>query len=253
MSIIDFTIFRKPTENLLHGEGRSKYGKGRIISFDPKDRKFSMARAASFAVTRPSYFWETGPLWDQGFTSECVAYSAEALLLAAPTRNKLYLTHNRLYNLCKLNDEWDGVNYDGTSVRAVMKVLQAAGLIGEYVWATDIAPVRAWLLMKGPVILGTNWYTGMYNVNPFTGFIRPTGQPDGGHAYMLRGADDRILCPDGSRGAVRVFNSWGLRWGQQGKAWLSYRDADALIKNYGEAVTPVEMYNTTPKIVTGVV
>jgi hypothetical protein len=228
-------------------------GLGRLVSIDPRDKEFRMSAVAPIAVTRNKMMWETGPILNQGTTSECTAYAAEQLLLSAPVKNKMYLTPNQLYRLNQLNDEWPGENYHGSSVRASMKVLQAAGLIGEYVWASSIDPVRRWVLMKGPVILGTNWYSGMNNPSRLTGFVRPTGKPVGGHAYMIRGADDTIKCPDGSKGALRIINSWGNTWGQQGKAWLSYKEADGLIKNNGEAVTPVELFNVTPILIDGVI
>jgi hypothetical protein len=228
-------------------------GLGRLVSLDARDKNFRMRAAlAPITVTRSVAFWETGPVLNQGATYECTAYSAEQLLLSAPVKNKMYLTPHELYHLNQLNDEWPGENYDGSSVRAAMKVLQTAGLIGEYVWANSIDPVRRWLLMKGPVILGTNWYAGMMSPDSL-GFIRPTGASVGGHAYMLRGADDNMVCPDRSKGAVRIINSWGLQYGQQGKVWLSYNDADKLIKELGEAVTPIEQYNVTPRIITGVI
>lgn len=254
MSLIDLLKpSHAPTHNLLTEKSEIPYGKGRIVSFDPRDQQFRMGAAAPLQVTRSSQFWQTGPILNQGNTYECTAYAAEQLLMSAPVLNKMYLTPNKLYLLNRLNDEWAGEAYDGSSVRGSMKVLQAAGLIGEYVWADNFDPVRRWVLMNGPVIFGTNWYTDMYTPNARTGFIRPTGKPDGGHAYMIRGADDNVKCPDGSKGAFRICNSWGESWGQQGKAWLSYKDADALIKNQGEAVTPVETYNKKPKVITGVV
>jgi hypothetical protein len=254
MSLLDF--FKSPhvpTHNILGEKSPMPFGKGRIVSFDPRDKKFLMGKAAPIEVTRSAHFWETGNILDQGKTYECTAYAAEQLLMSGPVKNKMYLTPNKLYRLNRLNDEFPGENYDGSSVRASMKVLQATGLIGDYVWADGFDPVRRWVLMRSPVIFGTNWYMDMYTPNRITGFIRPTGRPDGGHAYMIRGADDNIKCPDGTKGAFRVCNSWGVQWGQQGKAWLSYKDADALIKNQGEAVTPVEQYNKSPKIITGVV
>ena len=232
---------------------KSAPGMGRIFAFDPRDFNFPLAAEAPIVVTRSVAFWETGQVLDQGTTSECTAYSAEQLLLSAPIKNQMYMTPHDLYRANQLNDEWPGENYDGSSVRAAMKVLQAAGLIGKYAWAFDADTVRRWLLMRGPVILGTTWYSGMMKPDRRTGFIRPTGSPVGGHAYMLRGADDNLLCPDRSRGAARIINSWGVSWGQQGKAWISYKDLDGLIKNRGEAVTPVEILNNTPIPITGVI
>lgn len=226
-------------------------GLGRLISFDPQDQKFLMAAAAPLEVTRSSAFWWTPAPLDQGNTYECTAYWAEMLLMSDPVRNSMYLTPHELYKLNQMNDEWPGMDYNGSSVRASMKVLQAAGLIGEYLWAFDADTVRRWVLMRGPVGLGTNWYKGMNAPDRKTGFVKVTGKPVGGHAYMIRGADDNIVCPDRSRGAFRIINSWGTAWGDKGRAWLSYKDADGLIKNHGEAVTPVEMFNVTPKIITG--
>lgn len=230
-------------------------GMGRLISIDPEDKNFPMAAAgpSEFEVTRTSMFWETGDALNQGSTYECTAYSAEQLLMSGPVKNSMYLTPHELYKLNQLNDEWPGENYNGSSVRASMKVLQAAGFIENYVWAQDADTVRRWVLMKGPVLLGTNWYNEMMKPNKQTEFIRPKGKPMGGHAYLIRGCDDKLLCPDKSRGAFRIINSWGSQWGSQGKAWLSYKDADGLIKNHGEAVTPVEMFCTVPKVVTGVI
>jgi hypothetical protein len=228
-------------------------GGGRLFSFDPQDQAYLMGDTAPLDVTRATAFWETGPVFNQGQTYECTAYSGEQLLMSGPVKNNMYLTFNSLYKLNQSNDEWPGDSYNGSSVRALMKVLQAAGFIENYVWAFDADTVRRWVLMKGPVVLGTNWYKDMMTPNKRTEFIRPTGKPIGGHAYMLRGADDNILCPDGTRGAFRIINSWGVQWGAQGKAWLSYTDADGLIKNHGEAVTPLEMFNVNPTIVTGAI
>src|ERR1043165_4716514 len=106
-------------------------GLGRIPAFDPRDALFPLGAKAPLKVTRKSAFWEVPEPLDQGETYECTAYSAEHLLLSGPVKNKMYLTPNQLYKLNQLNDEFPGENYNGSSVRAAMKVLQAAGLIGE--------------------------------------------------------------------------------------------------------------------------
>lgn len=43
----------------------------------------------------------------------------------------------------------------------------------------------------------------------------------GGHATVIDAYDLMRHCLDGTTGAVRVRNSWGLGWGDQGKAWVS--------------------------------
>jgi len=231
-------------------------GKGRIVSFDPRDQEFRM-RAAMPPIepTVNRRFWETGKILDQKSTQHCVAFAGHQFLMTFPVQNKPYKTTKELYHLCQLNDEWQGEEpaYYGTSTRALMKVLQSAGLIESYLWAYSADTIRRWILMKGPVLIGTNWYTGMNKIDK-AGFIYPTGSPEGGHETMLRGWDDTVRCPKcGNLGAARLLNSWGERWGQQGKAWVCGKDLDGLIKNQGEAVTAFEVENKTPIDVKGVI
>lgn len=231
-------------------------GKGRIMSFDPRDQNFRMRTAlATIEPTVNRRFWKTGPVLNQGTTQQCVAYAGQQFLMSYPVVNKPYKTEAELYHLCQLNDEWQGTEpaYFGTSTRALMKVLRAAGLIQSYLWAFNADTVRRWLLMRGPVIIGTSWYTGMNNTDA-SGFIYPTGNPEGGHETMLRGWDDTVRCPRCRRlGAARLLNSWSEDWGQQGKAWVCSKDLDGLIKNHGEAVTVYEIENASPVDVTGVI
>lgn len=247
-----------PENNLLIDPRTNEIGKGkgRIMSFDPRDQNFRMRSALPpIEPTVNKRFWATGDILNQGDTQHCVAYAGEQFLMSYPVVNKPYKTPAELYALCQLNDEWEGGEpaYFGTSTRALMKVLQAAGLISSYLWAFNADTVRRWLLMRGPVLIGTNWYSGM-NKTDAAGFIYPTGAPEGGHETMLRGWDDTVRCPKcGKKGAARLLNSWGIKWGQQGKAWVCANDMDGLIKNNGEAVTVVEIENNSPTDITGVI
>lgn len=247
-----------PTENLLIQPtvNETGHGKGRIMSFDPRDQKF---RARSeLGIIEPTVnrrFWKTGPVLDQGTTQQCVAYTGNQLLMSYPVVNKPYKTEQELYRLCQLNDEWEGEEpaYFGTSTRALMRVLRAAGLIKSYLWAFNADTIRRWLLMRGPVVIGTNWYSGMNKVDS-QGFIHVTGVPEGGHETMLRGWDDTVRCPRHRVfGATRLMNSWGERWGQQGKAWVCSKDLDSLIKNNGEAAMVTEIENHQPVSIEGVI
>jgi hypothetical protein len=146
-----------------------------------------------------------------------------------------------LYRECQLVDEWPGEDYDGTSVRALFKVLQRVGIVSEYRWAFECEAVIDHVLMHGPVVMGTSWHNDMFDPDRW-GYIQPTGEIMGGHAWLIIGAARDRKNPDGSKGAVRMVNSWGPNWGrQQGRAWITFEHLDHLIKDYGEACTATEL------------
>lgn len=248
-------------------------GLGRIAAFDPKDQQHKMAAEAPITVTVSRRVWpiateipsiegvpnqtSTIPL-DQGATSQCTEFGGQHFLLAGPVQQSYYMTRGMLYRANQLNDEWPGSEteeprYEGSSVHALMKVLKAAGLIRQYVWAFEAETVRKWVLMKGPVVVGTDWLSGM-DTTTSAGFARARGNVLGGHCYLIIGADERVKCPDGSKGAFIILNSWGKNWGYKnsGYAFISYRDMDKLIKHAGEAATATEFLNSDPIPITGV-
>lgn len=229
-------------EHALDGTtGENERALGRIPSIDFRDRKFLMQLPPpEKPIDRLSRHWITVKPLDQGEKPHCVAFCGHQYLLSAPVKNLPFSTTTELYNECQRLDEWLGEDYDGTSVRALFKSLKAHGLVSEYRWAFDIERVIYHLMMKSPVVFGTNWYQGMFDPDQL-GFIRATGQVAGGHAYMVKGANLEKECPDGSVGALRIINSWGASWGQGGKAWISIRDASRLISEFGEAACADEI------------
>jgi C1A family cysteine protease len=90
------------------------------------------------------------------------------------------------------------------------------------------------------VLLGTSWFMDMSTPDRY-GFLHPTGTNVGGHEWRSIGADRDKRCPDGTRGAVRMVNSWGRKWANFGRAWVTFGDLDRLIKENGEAVTATEI------------
>jgi len=222
---------------LLGPHGRP-VGPGRIPPPDrDKDEDYPL-RADAKAAAGVSYKYYQSPLPtdDQGGTSQCVAYGGNHWLGASPIRNKKLIPHRKLYTLCQRNDEWPGEEptYEGTSVRALFKVLKQLGLIENYLWAFDIEPVVNFLLTKGPLVMGTTWTYDMFDTDHW-GFVTPTGRFAGGHAWLLDGIAVYKKCPDGTIGAARALNSWGRTWGEAGRFWISLKDLETLILDDGEA------------------
>jgi len=155
-------------------------------------------------------------------------------MLASPTRTKTGPVPTDIYAAAQMVDEWDGENYDGTSVRAGAKVLASQGRISEYLWAQSLAELQAWVLTKGPVVMGTEWYQGM-SLLGVNGYATPAGALLGGHAYLCIGYST-------ARRAYRFLNSWGRVWGSpNGRFWMKEEDVADLLSRNGEACAAIEI------------
>lgn len=220
------------TENLV--------GLGRRRARDDRDRQHLMGRAPAGVSSRE---WHVGPILDQGNTAQCVAFAGMGWLTCGPVVNRHPAqTPEDIYRRCLVVDEFPGEDWEGgTSVRALFKTLKEWGYIREYQWAFDAQTVVAQILARGPVVVGTNWYMDMFTPLVGSGYLEVGGDLAGGHAYLLSGAEVARVNPGGTRGAVRVVNSWGPGWGERGRAWLALADLDRLLKEDGEAGVAVEV------------
>lgn len=229
-------------KHLAHDNPLSITGKGfgRLPALDFRDRKFTLQRPTTMP-TRTYRYWRVAQVLDQGSTPQCVAYSGEGFLMDAPVKNKPWKTPQDLYNECQAIDEWSPTPHDGTSVRALFKVLQSHNFVSVYNWATDVDTAAAYILEHGPVVFGTDWFSGMYTPDSH-GFIHAIGSNVGGHAYDIIGVNVKKMCPDRSIGAFRMQNSWGTDWGREnGRAWISFTDAAKLIASWGEVAMSDEL------------
>lgn len=216
-------------------------GLGRLAKADPRDSAFRLMVPQPRKLPTRRTWYSRGVL-DQGGTSQCVAYSGVKYLTTSPVLNKPPFTPAELYVECQRNDEWPGEepDYEGTSVRALFKVLKRHGYIGEYRWTWKAEDVATHILLTGPMVLGTLWTRDMFMPDR-AGFITPTGRSAGGHAYLAIGADLSKRCPDGSRGAITILNSWGAGWGANGRAHMSLKDLQTLLADDGEACVATEI------------
>lgn len=193
------------------------------------------------------YWWQDGWWGDQGRTPQCVAYSWLHYVEDGPTthapktpqrnaqhRSGALYDAVTMYNWCQRNDQWPGENYDGTSVRAGAKYLQAQGRISQYRWAGNIDELTRAVLTAGPVVVGTLWTRSMAFPDE-EGFIS-VGDTSGqlyGHAYLINGVNL-------NENKARIKNSWGRDWGDDGNAWIALDELEWLINQDGEACLAIE-------------
>lgn len=227
---------------LDYPQRHEQYGLGRLPHADERDQQYLMSMVMRQEVApqalRSHYYYTTGPVMDQGQTSMCEEFSHNQWLSTYPVVNQRVMPVGTLYHAAQAIDPWKDQPHEGTTTRAMMQVLQSRGLVGNYVWAFDVEPVRQWILTgRGPVVVGTIWHRSMFKPDARSGIIPVdrTSPIDGGHAYMLSGAND-------SRKLFRITNSWNTTWGQGGRAWISYDDLGYLLSQQGECCTAVEQF-----------
>ena len=221
--------------------------------FDPKSRLFAAVEPGDIRAFR-SYTWSCGIYTAQGYEGACVGFAWSHELSARPKVIPTYAEGaqaicDRAHEL----DQWEGEDYDGTSVlagiKAVQEMLNSYGkpLIKEYRWAFGIQDVLRVIGYQGPVVLGIWWYEGMFEPDA-TGLIRVTGEQAGGHAILANGVKIVKINPllpatwdnvDKDLSRVRLHNSWGLSYGIGGDVFVSVADLDILLREDGEACIPV--------------
>lgn len=153
-------------------------------------------------------------------------------------REKIYWPAQRI-------DDWDGGSYagadpfyEGTSVRAGLEAAQELGYIGEYRQAHNEYQM-ALAMTLGPVIIGVDWYEGMFKPDS-RGYLRPTGARMGGHCCLAIGL--KVTAPPGS-GYYTIYNSWGPAWGNKGTARIRRADMARLLDDGGDAFSVITRFN----------
>jgi len=219
---------------------------GRLESPDPRDHRFLLDRLlhAPGTVTLPKRkLWTIDPTnLNQGSTGSCVGHAWANFLRSEPI-----VTPNEdadaprwaIYDAATQIDQWpendaDTERQHGTSVRAAAQALKDMGRLKSYVWAFSLQPAIEWVLTKGPLVMGTNWYESM-NETDAKGLVklRRWTRPIGGHAYLWRGVDTRAAL-------ALCSNSWGDSWGRSGDFDVSLRDMERLIREGGECCAAVQ-------------
>ena len=224
--------------------------------YDKRSKQFPVSAILPKEQDLKYTLWKTGPILDQGTEGACVGFGWTAETLAGPVqvdlrnvqadvpRDPTDFAHH-VYKEAQKIDQWPGESYEGTSVLAGAKVLVGLGILHEYRWAFSVADIIGTLMTHGPVVLGINWYNGMYRAP--NGKLEIFGNKVGGHCILVVGynpSSDKF----GNKPAVILQNSWGPDWGINGIAEMSVEDLDRLVREGGEACVPlVRGFHQDPK------
>lgn len=232
---------------LADGSQTSDRRLDRLIEFDPRSKNFPISAVVPDGVT--SRRWALDERLDQGSQGACVGFGVSHRLAAAPVERSNITNASALsiYNAAKKIDPWPGEDYEGTSVLAGIKVAKNRGYFSEYRWCFSVDDVMRAVCFEGPVVVGTNWRSTMWDTRP-SGLIDSVGTPndnEGGHCYMIRGLTlhPRLTGESASLEPVfRITNSWGKGWGWNGEAFIRISDFEKLLLDDGEAVVPRETH-----------
>lgn len=180
-------------------------------------------------------------VFDQGQLGSCTANAAFGTLVTAPYGHQgVKFTEADAVTLYELETRLDDSQIPGeyppddtgSSGPWSMIALEKQGKIASWKHTRTIhAALR--LLNAGPVSIGIVWFQSMFGVDSdYVIQVDPSSGIAGGHQVCL-------VADDAAKQRVRVRNSWGTSWADQGHAWLRWADLKLLFAQGGDAVQPV--------------
>jgi hypothetical protein len=206
---------------------------------DPRD--YALApHVQSLPDKTGSKFWSNPLRLDQLNEGSCVGHGWVQSINSQPKIHRYDhdVALNVYHKAQKLDEFPDTPPAEGTSVRAGGKACRAVGYIQSFAFTYNVNDIAKYVLNKGTVVLGCDWFTGMDNPSPGNGyFVAPTGKVRGGHCVVL----DGVQWNGDSNDHFRILNSWGPGWGDDGRCNIRVNDLQKLLdRPSGVACTAVE-------------
>jgi hypothetical protein len=190
---------------------------------------------------------------DQGREGACTGF-ALAAVVNYQKHNKAGATQLKrpngasarmLYEMAKRYDEWEGEDYEGSSIRAAMKGWHRHGVCRESIWPDKqagaarltanrqldalesslgnyfrvrhlhLSHLHSAIVEAGIVYASASVHRGWTRPSHDTGRIDYHADHIGGHAFVIVGYDQEGLW---------IQNSWGRDWGLNGFGHITYQD-----------------------------
>src|SRR4029077_9237185 len=207
--------------------------------FDNQSRSYGVRSFLGESIPLRKRMWKPGTILDQGSEGRCVIFGWGGELGASPHRYDITDEWcNQHWPLVVAQDRAMGNDYpDGASVLAGAKTMQMLGNVKSYYWGFGLDDVLQNLCRRGPVVLGINWYADMYSTQT-NGLVTIGGERVGGHCILATGVWPKH--PIYGTDVVAWVNSWGPKYGINGRGFIPTTDLGRLLKEDGEACIPAD-------------
>lgn len=220
---------------------------GLRIIFDEKNLNFPVSDLLADDAPIHDQKWPLTVYLDQNGDGACAGFMAIYELDAEPVHIKgiTDALGFQVYREAQKVDEWPGEAYEGTSLNAVMKILEKMGYISGWNWCFGINDYFKTMSNLGPVGLGIPWYDSMFTPTS-EGRLTISGVARSGHAIISHNLEY-------NKGRAWIRNQWnrkadgsGSHWGINGEAWFDLQDLDKILRQGGQAVFPKTRIDTNP-------
>jgi len=212
-------------------------GLGRILSFDDRNTNFDLRRVVKMPPLVAQRNWALSPSEKTGLNiHESGIAPAGAWVNWLDTQHSINgqkqvpVSPDYIFEQAQ---HFDGIElpHAGTTILACAKVLKKLGMLDEYYWGTDYQTIHTYLVNYGPLVIGTDWYEGMFYPDA-EGFVIPEGPYIDGAAYLCLGYSAVDYC-------YTFLQNWGRKWGQKGMFKMREGDFAVLMNQGGEACAGV--------------
>ena len=246
MSTSGYTTYRRPIEEQVIPGQRL----GRHVRHDSRSLLYPWQQTG--APLQDVLLTRHIPILDQGDVGSCTgnaetgALGTDPLYGTLPPDRQAQLNEALALALYSAAEDIDGdgpypPNDNGSTGLSVCKAAKNGGWISGYVHCLSLASVLDAISAGHAVILGTNWYDSMDNPDS-SGLvtISPGAQVRGGHEYLARGIDT-------ANRLIRLDNSWGTGWGDQGSFCYSWDTLTRLLSEQGDGTVSVPLTQPSPQ------